>query len=346
MNIISSFVNFFNSASENVSFLNSASEKICDAFDAVDACHDAYTTYTTGSSFWRLTRLCSNVWNTALSAQESIDQYNGKSVDTLSNLQKKHIAKSIALLKIPAALEDYNDNMITGTRLIEKIADPLLGSFGAISAVQKKWQQNVLDMSPEERAKVELPIYETWYDSEGPSGSYVVGYRPLESGDLEAFSQNIPVFESVFSKLKIMEIVCKTGMISTIVDLFPTAIAQLQTLWSYLTTVQINPQWENDRVLQHCICPISLEIMRDPVSDNMLHRYERNEILRWLQTHNTSPLTRQILTVNMLIDLPALKAFIEDRMQHLRRNGITALQDPPNQILEVAAIAENPNLYG
>ena len=38
-------------------------------------------------------------------------------------------------------------------------------------------------------------------------------------------------------------------------------------------------------------CPITLEVMRDPVMAADGHSYEREAILRWLRGHRTSPLT-------------------------------------------------------
>ena len=40
------------------------------------------------------------------------------------------------------------------------------------------------------------------------------------------------------------------------------------------------------------LCPISLEIMRDPVICKDGHTYERAVILKWLETNSVSPLTR------------------------------------------------------
>ena len=39
------------------------------------------------------------------------------------------------------------------------------------------------------------------------------------------------------------------------------------------------------------LCPITHEVMRDPVVLSDGHTYERREIFRWLCTHDTSPLT-------------------------------------------------------
>ena len=47
------------------------------------------------------------------------------------------------------------------------------------------------------------------------------------------------------------------------------------------------PSEEPDLVL----CPISQEVMEDPVCTADGHTYERREIFRWLCKHDTSPLT-------------------------------------------------------
>ena len=48
-------------------------------------------------------------------------------------------------------------------------------------------------------------------------------------------------------------------------------------------------------------CPILLDIMRDPVVAADGHTYDRQALLRWLQSHNsTSPITRQPLSPDQL----------------------------------------------
>jgi hypothetical protein len=48
------------------------------------------------------------------------------------------------------------------------------------------------------------------------------------------------------------------------------------------------------------ICPITLQIFRDPVIAGDGHTYERAAILRWILEDGTSPLTRQPLNLNEL----------------------------------------------
>jgi len=58
------------------------------------------------------------------------------------------------------------------------------------------------------------------------------------------------------------------------------------------------------------LCPISQEIMEDPVTTTDGHAYERREIFRWLCTHNTSPLTGATLPNKALTPAIALRQLI------------------------------------
>ena len=61
------------------------------------------------------------------------------------------------------------------------------------------------------------------------------------------------------------------------------------------------------------LCPITGEIMKDPVSDNEGISYERKEIEEWLKRGNkTSPITRQTLQLSDLRPNIALRKLIEE----------------------------------
>lgn len=61
----------------------------------------------------------------------------------------------------------------------------------------------------------------------------------------------------------------------------------------------------------HYICPISLELMRDPVVCSDGITYERSHIARWLEENNTSPKTNMELESKTLIPNFAIKAGID-----------------------------------
>jgi len=70
---------------------------------------------------------------------------------------------------------------------------------------------------------------------------------------------------------------------------------------------------ELDGVLENSFrCPISMEIMSDPVFAADGHTYERVEIERWLQNKNTSPLTNEVLPHKHLVPNYNLRSQIKE----------------------------------
>ena len=67
------------------------------------------------------------------------------------------------------------------------------------------------------------------------------------------------------------------------------------------------------------ICPITQEVMLDPVSTVDGHTYERGAIKRWLSRKRTSPLTGAPLKSTALVPNIALRKLIEEHQQ-----GVTA----------------------
>jgi hypothetical protein len=59
------------------------------------------------------------------------------------------------------------------------------------------------------------------------------------------------------------------------------------------------------------LCPISLDVMRDPVLCEDGHTYERAVIIQWLATNPTSPTTRQPMSPLRIRPNYALKAAID-----------------------------------
>lgn len=58
------------------------------------------------------------------------------------------------------------------------------------------------------------------------------------------------------------------------------------------------------------ICPITQEIMQDPVMSRYGHSYEREAILKWLIRHNDCPMSRQPLKLSDLLTNHNLRARI------------------------------------
>ena len=63
------------------------------------------------------------------------------------------------------------------------------------------------------------------------------------------------------------------------------------------------------------LCPIGRELMRDPVMCADGHSYERDEIVRWLRDHHTSPRTGSRLDNTTVTPNHALRNSIEEFME-------------------------------
>ena len=63
------------------------------------------------------------------------------------------------------------------------------------------------------------------------------------------------------------------------------------------------------------ICPLSLNLMEDPVIDPEGNSYERSVIESWLRVSGTSPTTRNPLSMSMLCPNKALKTAIDNYKQ-------------------------------
>ncbi len=69
-----------------------------------------------------------------------------------------------------------------------------------------------------------------------------------------------------------------------------------------------------DDIPNEFLCPITTELMRDPVMLTDGHVYEKQAIKRWLDNHNTSPLTKAVVDKTIMIPCFVLRKLIEEYM--------------------------------
>lgn len=83
-----------------------------------------------------------------------------------------------------------------------------------------------------------------------------------------------------------------------------------------------DPHDEEANIPAGMICPILLQIMRNPVVDPDGHSYDRNAIVEWLRRKSTSPITRQPLRADQLVPNRALEEIIRQyRSEHMLLEG-------------------------
>ena len=79
------------------------------------------------------------------------------------------------------------------------------------------------------------------------------------------------------------------------------------------------------------LCPITRDVMYEPVLDGEGNTYERSALLTWLSEHNTSPVSRQPLTARMVTPNNALRETIHEFMGNDWVKKSTTLQEKEEQ---------------
>lgn len=90
----------------------------------------------------------------------------------------------------------------------------------------------------------------------------------------------------------------------------------------------INPATDEElEIPSKYVCPLTLEIMQDPVLSRYGQSYERSAIIKWLAKGNTGcPLTRQPLNLSGLITNHNLRSEIR-RWQVANQEDVTVIVD-------------------
>ena len=69
-------------------------------------------------------------------------------------------------------------------------------------------------------------------------------------------------------------------------------------------------------------CPITGELINEPLTDPEGHTYEESQILQWLSTNQTSPVTRSTLLPSQLKKNIAMKRSIESIRERLTEDQL------------------------
>ena len=86
-----------------------------------------------------------------------------------------------------------------------------------------------------------------------------------------------------------------------------------------------------DSLARDLTCPITGDILKDPVVATDGHTYERAAIERWLTDHQTSPLTNAPLASKQLVPNLRLRAIAEEaKKAELIKKGATSV--PPTSV--------------
>ena len=92
------------------------------------------------------------------------------------------------------------------------------------------------------------------------------------------------------------------------------------------------------------VCPLTLELMKQPLYSKYGHSFERKAILQWLSTNDTCPVTRKPLSPSLLIPNNQLKS----QIANWSANNIYTTQSDPTptafNVTQASAIASGVSL--
>lgn len=91
-------------------------------------------------------------------------------------------------------------------------------------------------------------------------------------------------------------------------------IVPLSTAPSLLPTSHLVPDCSSVSPPKAFLCPLTLSIMFEPVFDGQGNSFEREAILKWLEEHTISPISRRPLDEGMLVPNNALRELIHEYM--------------------------------
>ena len=102
----------------------------------------------------------------------------------------------------------------------------------------------------------------------------------------------------------------------------------------------------SDAAIAVYTCPISMEIMIDPVITKEGYTFERSAIMKWLKSNNTCPLSRNILTIGELVPNKNLRENIENcRKKGLLPKLVTSIPTSNNSIRSVLSEVRSPSTF-
>ena len=102
----------------------------------------------------------------------------------------------------------------------------------------------------------------------------------------------------------------------------------------------------SDAAIAVYTCPISMEIMIDPVITKEGYTFERSAIMKWLKSNNTCPLSRNILTIGELVPNKNLRENIENRRKKgLLPKLVTSIPTSNNSIRSVLSEVRSPSTF-
>lgn len=109
------------------------------------------------------------------------------------------------------------------------------------------------------------------------------------------------------------EVDCRQALL----PLYKNVKGGMQSKLKVLMEQSALPSKEYRPLPDYYYCPITFELIQEPVIDPDGHTYELEAIVHWIQQHNESPVTRKSLSVSQLYDNLALELILTEETNKL-----------------------------
>ena len=131
-------------------------------------------------------------------------------------------------------------------------------------------------------------------------------------------SQNALVFNQMRDRLLLHE--SSADLLFAVTEKIELALLDFRRLQKGIETLRVKiwrdfeglQELKERRAPEEFFCPITGDIMSEPMKDKYGHRYEKTAIISWLESHQSSPLTRQPLSLADLTADSELQQRIEE----------------------------------
>ena len=338
---------------------------VCDAFLVTESIADKWYDDNPRTSS---ASLASRAVNLTLSGAEIagvLMETNAQSLERLKSFEL--FARFVGTpIKFRDEAAQYDGTLKGKLRLIERgVVAPLADMVRVHAEAQMYGEKKYLDLPPEEQATAQRPIYEWKQDDSDPESGHweIVGHRPFdlkESEEIYAYYRKCHIAASsarVSSEASVLSSSIQNAYDRLARSIVSTPSQSATVDYDTFNLKQFNAIPDilfNDVVLSRYTCAITQIPIRDPVGDpNGTTLYERQAILDWLNRNPTSPMTRQPLSKDQLVEKPALKSLIDHRLEkhskklwdYVQQSQLfsTRSNQPASTTLQGPADAENPN---
>lgn len=313
----------------------------CDALSAIDSVNKMYQMRERGED--NLLETASAINRFVLLGFTCVEAgmlLHGSRPEGLALLKQLELMPRIANIPIQLALETSSaDRSVKG--VVRVMAKGVLAPFAdacRVSCEGEGYQaQAYLEQSKADPA-AQRPVYE-WIPGRGRDDSgymKLVGFRPIDSAECEIDTKNASrsaVIATTIRTIANMEVQGRPVSVHARLARFfgrtDESDTQEQAEWENLLGLSRIPlPLHEDAVFRRYVCPITNEPIRDPVRDPDGHTlYERTAIYNWLGADGrTSPMTRRLLSIQDLQEVPAVRALIDTRLQQYQEGLIRFLE--------------------